>query len=200
METPEDKLKPTTEIVQKFQRQSLHKFRTALIDEFQNKCAYCSSKLGLTSQAEIDQFYPISLYPDKAYEMENLLLACSVCNWTKSNSFPLDKDGYPLLLNPRVDKFSDHMRIEKDGTATSLSERGRATIDTLNLNRPALVEERKLQQLEKDFLDSYTNISNDYFSNFNQNIKTIREVNKFSEATKDNIKEHIVSSPKNSTF
>jgi 5-methylcytosine-specific restriction endonuclease McrA len=191
MNPSDDEIKPTVEEIKFYQRQNIHRFRNALIDEFQNKCAYCGSKLGLTSQPEIDQFYPLFGYPDKAFELENLLLACSVCNRTKGNSFPLDKSGSPLLLNPRADNYADHIRIENDGTATPLTEKGQVTIDTLNLNRPALVEERKLQQLERDFLESYTHISNEYYSNFSQNIKTIREVNTFSEATKDNIKDHL---------
>ena len=188
-----DDLKPSSREVKINQRQSIHKFRAALIEEFENKCAYCGSKLGLTSQAEIDQFYPRSVYPDKAYQLDNLLLSCSVCNRNKRDQFPLDKDGLPLLLNTRFDSFSDHIKIDKDGTATHLTERGKATIDILKLNRRALVEERKLQQLEQDFLATYVKVSNEFFANFNENLKNIRSLNSFSDLTKENVKVHLIN-------
>jgi uncharacterized protein (TIGR02646 family) len=174
-----------------YHRQNLNTFRQALIDEFDNRCAYCESKLGLTSPPEIDQFYPKSLYPDKAFQFDNLLLCCSVCNRKKGNSFPLDKEGLPILLNPRFDNFGEHLKIEKDGTASSISVRGKTTIELLDLNRPALIEERKLRQLEKDFLANYSKISDTFYSNFSENIKNIRELNGFCDLTKDNVKEHL---------
>jgi uncharacterized protein (TIGR02646 family) len=174
-----------------YHRQNLNAFRQALIDEFDNRCAYCESKLGLTSPPEIDQFYPKSLYPDKAFQLDNLLLCCSVCNRNKGNSFPLDEEGLPLLLNPRFDNFGEHLTIEKDGTASSISARGKTTIKLLDLNRPALIEERKLKQLEKDFLANYSKISDTFYLNFSENIKNIRELNGFCDLTKDNVKEHL---------
>jgi len=114
-----------------------------------------------------------------------------VCNRNKSNSFPLDKEGLPLLLNPRFDNFTEHLKIEKDGTATAISERGRTSIELLGLNRPALIEERKLKQLEKDFLANYSKVSASFYSNFSENIKNIRELNGFCDLTKENVKEHL---------
>lgn len=174
-----------------YSRQNINGFRQALIEEFNNKCAYCGSKLGLTSNAEIDQFYPKSKYPDKAFQLDNLLLCCSVCNRNKRDIFPLDKDGFPILLNPRFDILSEHIKIESDGTATHLTERGKQTIEILRLNRPELTEERKLRQLEEDFLNNYGKINNDYFSIFTENIKNIKELNTLSDLTKNKVKEHL---------
>lgn len=174
-----------------YQRQNLSVFRQALIEEFDNSCAYCESRLGLTSPPEIDQFYPKSLSPDKAFQLDNLLLCCSVCNRNKGNAFPLDKDGLPLLLNPRFDNFNEHLKFEKDGIATAITERGKVTIELLDLNRPALIEDRKLRQLEKDFLANYSKISDTFYANFTENIKNIRELNGFCELAKDNVKEHL---------
>jgi 5-methylcytosine-specific restriction endonuclease McrA len=178
-------------VIYNYNHNRIHLFRETLLEEFQNRCAYCNSKLGLTSPPEIDQFYPKSIYPKRANQLENLLLCCSVCNRNKANSFPVDKDGLPLLLNPRFDNFADHIKIEKDGKATAITERGKTTIEILKLNRNALVEERKIQQLERDYLFNYTQISDKYFSNFKENIRNIRELNTFSELTKDKVKEHL---------
>ena len=175
----------------RLESKNLQAIKATLIEEFQNKCAYCGSKLGLTSRSEIDQFYPKSIYPDKAYEIDNLLLTCNVCNVNKGNQFPLDEKGLPLLLNPRFDNFYDHMKIEKNGLVTHLTKRGFVTIEILKLNRTSLVEERKLINLEKIFFENLSKVRTNYFFSFSKSIKTIREVNNFSNSTKNNIKEHL---------
>lgn len=172
-------------------RQNINIFRQVLIDEFDNKCAYCGCKLGLTSRAEIDQFYPQSKYPEKAFQLDNLLLTCNVCNINKRDIFPLDEAGNPILLNPRVDNFSEHIKIESDGIALPLTERGKETIDILKLNRQELIEDRKLRKLKEDFLDNYDEVNDNYFIVFSENIKNVRELNTLSDLTKNNVREHL---------
>jgi len=109
----------------------------------------------------------------------------------KANKFPLDSSGLPLLLNPRMDDFEEHIKIEKDGTAVPITDRGKATIELLQLNRPELIDDRKVRNLEKDFLARYTKINDTYFSNFSENIKNIRELNSFCNLAKDNVREHL---------
>lgn len=94
-----------------FRPQELRKLRESVREEFEDKCAYCGSKLGLTDLGAIEHFYPKRSYPEKIYDLENLLLACNICNVTKADKFPLDDNGKPLLLNPRVDDFAEHISI-----------------------------------------------------------------------------------------
>jgi len=172
-------------------RANINLFRQILVDEFDNKCAYCGCNLNLTSNGVIEHFYPKSLYPEKSFQLDNLLLVCNICDINKGITFPIDKDGNPLLLNPRTDIFSNHIKIEIDGKAEALTERGKATIEQLNLNRNELIEDRKLRKLKEDFLDNYDQINNDYFTVFCENIKNIRELNALSDLTKTNVKEHL---------
>jgi hypothetical protein len=174
-----------------FSHRNINSLRQALIDEFNNECGYCRSKLGLTSKPQIDQFYPKSIYPEKAFQLDNLVLSCSVCNVCKANKFPLDSGGLPLLLNPRVDDFKEHISVEKDGTAIAITDRGKTTIEILHLNRPELVDDRKVRELEKDYFARYAKVNETYFSNFCENLKNIRELNSFCDLAKDNVREHL---------
>jgi len=172
-------------------RPELSTIRQVLINEFDNKCSYCGCKLGLTSRAEVDQFYPHSLFPEKSFEIDNLLLACNICNASKSDQFPFDKEGNPLLINPRTDNFEEHIKIGLDGIAIPKSEKGSTTIEVLNLNRQELIEDRKLRKLKEDYLDNYDEVNTNYFVIFSENINNIRELNTLSDLTKNSVKEHL---------
>lgn len=175
----------------KSSQQFIHGYRNALIEEFENRCAYCESKLGVTSNAEIDQFYPKSKYPKKAFDVDNLLLCCSVCNRNKSNHFPLDEDGSPMLLHPRFDDYTKHIKFQTDGFAIPLTKRGEATIEILKLNRPELVDDRKTRELEADFLKNYGKVNTDYYNVFIENIKNIKVLNSISDVTEANVREYL---------
>src|SRR5262249_45927986 len=128
--------------------------RPALEQAFFNKCVYCETPLGVTSRGDIAAFRPKSLYPWLAYEWENLLLACSGCNHAKADRFPLEDEKRraprpelvmperPLLLNPCEDQPDEHLTFADNGQVVSDTKRGQATIDTLALNRPGLLQQR----------------------------------------------------------
>lgn len=103
-----------------------------------------------------------------AYEWDNYLYACSICNRTwKSALFPLENererlvgdekyrykspcvnsyaDETPLLLNPYDTKnTSEHFEFTKTGMIKpkAQSKHGKATIETVGLDRTSLVEFR----------------------------------------------------------
>lgn len=166
-------------------------FRESLVEEFNNECAYCCSELGLTSMPIISHFYPRSKYPELADLRENLLLSCSICDSNKAANFPLDGEGQPLLLNPRTDNFDEHIRVGKDGVAEGITEKGETTIKVFKLNRPALVDDRKVRQLEKDLLDKYAKIDDKFHAVFVENLGNIRIMNGISDIANDRIKVHL---------
>ena len=75
--------------------------RESLLELFHDKCAFCESKLGVSSQLDIDQFRPKAMavnhdgsidkpgYWWLAWEWSNLYPACPLCNRTKANRFPV---------------------------------------------------------------------------------------------------------------
>lgn len=137
---------------------------------FENKCCYCESQLGLSSEGEIEQFRPKGTVLDRegrhshrywylSVDWRNLYLACPVCNRNKSSRFPLKGEsapegwGYdmvidmekPLLLDPCLDDPDEHLSLAPDGKLIGLTERGLTTIETLILNREALVIARQIE-------------------------------------------------------
>lgn len=87
-------------------------------------------------------------YWRQAYNWDNWVLACEICNrgWKKT-LFPLDASGQPLLLSPfeTLRDPEDHLEFREDGTVIprGASQVGRATIDTMGLDRPSLTIKRR---------------------------------------------------------
>lgn len=80
-------------------------------------------------------------------ELENLCLACELCNqykWTKTE-FNDPQTGQSIaLFNPRQQRWSDHFQWSKDGTEiTGLTACGRATVAALQLNNSLAVVVRQ---------------------------------------------------------
>lgn len=122
---------------------------------FHGKCAYCESLYGVTSPADIECFRPKTLYPWLTYAWDNLLPACQACNRSKGARFPL-AEGSPkatregeehlekrLLLDPCSEHPREHLVFNDNGLVFSDTPQGLTTIDTLSLNRSALVVARK---------------------------------------------------------
>jgi uncharacterized protein (TIGR02646 family) len=96
---------------------------------FHGKCAYCESKIMVVTYGEIEHFRPKSIYVDLTFTWENLLLSCDICNNTnhKGTKFPLDSQGYPLLIDPTDPTIepSNHLEFSWDATAGIASVYGR---------------------------------------------------------------------------
>lgn len=143
--------------------------RAVLKEDQHGKCAYCESKMNVTSPADIEHFRPKTYskqdensginrpgYYWLAYDWKNLLAACPICNREyKRNYFPLEnpeiranmvnKDisqEIPLLVNPYEDRPENHIRFHKE-VAVPVDEKGRHTIKFCGLNRKELMDVRK---------------------------------------------------------
>ena len=91
-------------------------------------------------------------------EWDNLLVTCPSCDRAKSNRFPVAaeervawgtkgvflRDEQPLILNPcdSLDDPAEHL-VYDNGRIVGLTERGRVTVEVLNLNRDELVVRRR---------------------------------------------------------
>lgn len=94
---------------------------------------------------EVDHIVPVS--HGGRTKFGNLCLACPTCNRHKAARQtavdPLTKQRV-ALFHPRTQKWVEHFAWSKDGirvNGTSLS--GRATVETLQMNRAAMVELRR---------------------------------------------------------
>jgi uncharacterized protein (TIGR02646 family) len=124
--------------------------KNQLMDKFHGHCAYCGKKLHSNIDANIEHFKPKSIYPELEFEWSNLLLSCRECNVIKSNKFPIDENGSSILLNPNKDDLSKHIKQSKNGILEGISDRGKAMIEMLKLNRESLIEQRMLKMINMD--------------------------------------------------
>jgi hypothetical protein len=139
--------------------------RSHLEDLSRRKCSYCESRL--VEATVVDRWRPKShamgrdgsvsrdCYWWLAYAWDNLFAICGFCNRAKGTRFPLADESAralrpgeegrerPLLLDPCHDAPEIDLIFDDEGRVGSDSDRGRATIETLDLNRPVLVEHRR---------------------------------------------------------
>lgn len=133
------------------------------------KCAFCESPITHVQYGDVEHFRPKKGflrggqlvrpgYYWLAYDWENLLLACQICNQRhKRNAFPLLRGSLrarthrgalakerPVFIHPAQEDpavyigFREHVPFARNG-----SVRGRQTIQGLGLKRPELMAERE---------------------------------------------------------
>lgn len=138
--------------------------------DFSDKCAYCQSHLDFaTGYFPVEHYRPKTAYiPNNlshktkpgywwlAYDWNNLLLACQVCNLKKGSHFPLSDESQrdisnksidnetPLILNPIEDDFNEHIVfVWEVAMPQKGSVKGAKTIELLDLNREELLNSRR---------------------------------------------------------
>lgn len=104
-------------------------------------CMYCEASEGTA----IEHFWPRSVYPERAFDWLNHLIACTRCNSNfKRDQFPLDSVGDPLLVNPTEEDPLDHLSFSPStGRFESKSLKGDPSIEVFGLNRTNLTKGRK---------------------------------------------------------
>jgi uncharacterized protein (TIGR02646 family) len=106
-----------------------------------DRCMYCEDSEGTA----IEHFWPKAVYPERAFDWLNYLLACTLCNSnSKRDRFPLDEAGLPLLLNPTEDEPLDHLALSPwTGKLTGLTPKGEHSIPVFALDRANLENGRR---------------------------------------------------------
>ena len=142
--------------------------KLVLLSAQHGKCCYCEAKFGATSYGDVEHYRPkgavkqgpgLSIeYPGYywlAYDWDNLLVSCTVCNRNKSSLFPLVDETaracshhddiekeQPLFINPARDDPREHIYFRGE-EPIPITELGRGTIKGLNLRRDDLQECRR---------------------------------------------------------
>lgn len=136
---------------------------------FNGKCAYCESPISeATNNNVYDHFRPKSgsrgikkefsneHYWWLTYEWNNLYYSCQNCNRYKATWFPVENNRakvltpyskiihieQPLLIDPCNDRPEEHLVFLEDGKVDYITNRGKATIEILKLNRLELTMQR----------------------------------------------------------
>jgi len=108
-------------------------------------CGYCLSPERLTGMPlEVEHLWPVSA--GGLTIRDNLWLSCHRCNLHKGDrTQALDPQSKQMvaLFNPRLQNWFDHFNWSPDGTLIlGQTEVGRATVITLQLNNPHVIEAR----------------------------------------------------------
>jgi uncharacterized protein (TIGR02646 family) len=112
---------------------------------FHRKCGYCERVIG---DGTIDHFWPKELYPERVWDWNNYILACTDCQLSKLAQPPVDAQGHQII-NSREDEPLRYIRIAPDGRMFAImpagvaDPRGSYTLTLLQLDqRPDLDLER----------------------------------------------------------
>jgi hypothetical protein len=120
--------------------------RHRVAEEGRHRCGYCLSQEAILGQImEMDHLFPRSL--GGLTIRENLWPACSACNDRKQNRVRAkDPETGQLvkLFNPRYEAWEEHFEwIDGGIRIRGKTPTGRATVEALDLNRPAVVKARR---------------------------------------------------------
>lgn len=123
--------------------------KKALSDSSFGKCAFCECKPGESGNVEVEHFAPKSLYPQLAFDWDNLLPACRKCNEAKLN---FDTVQEPILDPSKIDPEAvltySYLRIcSKQGTSKEKIAQNTIEVCNLNSNRLYSVRAHLMQSL-----------------------------------------------------
>ncbi len=110
-------------------------------------CEYCKSPVKYGVQSfECEHIIPVTLGGKTV--LDNLAFACGGCNRSKSTKTvgfdPVNGQEVPLF-HPRQQEWDDHFIWNEEFTLViGITATGRATINTLRLNRPGVVNLRRV--------------------------------------------------------
>jgi hypothetical protein len=118
-----------------------------VIERANRCCEYCKSSMDYTSQPFVME-HIIPIAEDGETSLDNLALACGGCNghkYTKVKALDPVSQTQVSLYHPRQQTWQDHFGWSADYLEIiGLTAIGRATIDALKLNRPGVINVRKL--------------------------------------------------------
>lgn len=123
------------------------KLRREVIKRAKGFCEYCRSNSAFSdSPFDVEHIIPIAVGGETV--SGNLALSCHGCNLHKSSKtkgFDVISEKTIELFHPRIDNWSEHfVWAEEFSVIAGLTPTGRATVETLRLNRIGLIKQRKL--------------------------------------------------------
>lgn len=116
---------------------------------FGGRCGYCDvSETSVGGELEIDHFHPLAAGGSDA--LDNLVYACTACNRFKGDyAAGVEAPESLRLLHPTRDDVTAHIVETAQGSLLGNSPRGWFHIQRVHLNRPLLVEMRRLRRIAR---------------------------------------------------
>lgn len=115
--------------------------RDAVRQRAMSRCEYCHAPEGARSRLRFHTEHIVARQHGGGDALENLALACHLCNAQKGpNLSGIDPGTATLvpLFHPRRDRWEDHF-TESVGEILGLTPAGRATVAVLGMNHPARI-------------------------------------------------------------
>jgi len=121
-----------------------------IIARAKQRCEYCWCPMEYSAQPYVFE-HIIPIVQGGETSLDNLALACGGCNghkYTKVEALDPATRKPALLYHPRVQQWQDHFSWSDDYLeVVGLTPSGRATVETLKLNRPGVINIRRLLRL-----------------------------------------------------
>ena len=126
------------------------RLRRLVVRRAGNRCEYCQlSQIGQEATFHIDHIIPEAA--GGKTDEDNLALACVSCSLRKEareTGFDTETSKHVALFHPRRDLWKEHFRWH-GVTAEGISDKGRATITVLKMNREPILAIREEETLRK---------------------------------------------------
>ncbi|HRJ41161.1 MAG: HNH endonuclease [Caldilineaceae bacterium] len=121
--------------------------RRQVIERAHGCCEYCLCQVDFATHSfSVEHIVPIS--HGGTNSLENLALACQGCNshkYTKRETLDPVEQTIAPLYHPRQQRWQEHFRWSPDYTVIiGTTPTGRATVEALQMNRPGLVNLRRV--------------------------------------------------------
>ena len=115
-------------------------FKPWLRDEFDFRCVYCLWRENWCADGEdsfsVEHLLSRVAHPERVCDYDNLLYACCRCN-------SLKQEG-DVPVDPCREGWSQHVEVGPDGLVQALTPVGADLIEVCRLNRPLLVNARRM--------------------------------------------------------
>ncbi len=123
------------------------KQRKIVVERAQGCCEYCLSQANFSTESlSVEHIVPLS--KGGQTHLDNLALSCQGCNnhkYTKTEAFDPVSHQLAPLYHPRQQTWEEHFAWNQDYTLIiGLTPTGRATVETLHVNRPPVVNLRRV--------------------------------------------------------
>ncbi len=140
-----------------------HQWKQVIADHCDGRCVYCAipeGRFGGIRNFHIEHFRPKVKFPQLENDIQNLYLACAICNVLKCDDWP----GEPVADHSRAtypDPFlTDYNSLfvisSTTHEVTSPTVAGKYLVERVLLNRAQLILERRLAAMRRALAEFYT--------------------------------------------
>lgn len=129
------------------------KWKEALAAESNHQCVYCAipeNRFGGSWNFHVEHFRPKSRFGTLTHNYGNLYYACAICNVHKGDRWPgeptrnLDSKTF---IEPSIHDYNDNFKVNSLCHVKGENTAACYTVERVFLNRPQLINERRISRL-----------------------------------------------------